>query len=291
MTLELVLQAAVSGLLQGGVYALIALALALVFGVMRVLNFAHGDLLLIAMYGVVVLDRQLGLHPYASVALLAPAMALVGWLVFVALIRPLLGASVLMQAQLTIGLSFMIQSAALMVFGADLMNVRTAFESSTWSAGGIVVPVPMLAAFAVSVCTCALVGWFLARTETGCRIRATAQDPVMAQLCGVAVPRVQQFVFAGSIGVLAIAAGCLMTFSQVTPQTGVQFSVLSLLIVVVGGLGDLKGTFVGALLIGVVESLAGAAFDSALAPAAIYVLFALMLLLRPRGLFGRGSIA
>jgi branched-chain amino acid transport system permease protein len=82
-----------------------------------------------------------------------------------------------------------------------------------------------------------------------------------------------------------------MTFSQVTPQTGVQFSVLSLLIVVVGGLGDLKGTFVGALLIGVVESLAGAAFDSALAPAAIYVLFALMLLLRPRGLFGRGSIA
>ncbi|MDP3615255.1 MAG: branched-chain amino acid ABC transporter permease, partial [Rubrivivax sp.] len=101
MTLELALQAAVSGLLLGGIYALIALALALVFGVMRVLNFAHGDLLLIAMYGMVLLDRALGLHPYASIVVLAPLMGAVGWAMFVVFIRPLLASSVLMQAQLT----------------------------------------------------------------------------------------------------------------------------------------------------------------------------------------------
>jgi branched-chain amino acid transport system permease protein len=218
-------------------------------------------------------------------------MGALGWAMFVLFIRPLLSSSVLMQAQLTIGISFMIQSAALMIFGADLMNVHTAFENSTWSLGGIVIGVPLLAAFGVSVCSCAFVGWFLAHTEAGCRIRATAQDPVMAQLCGVAVPRLQKAVFAASIAVLAIAAGSLMTFFHVTPHTGVQFSILSLLIVVLGGLGDLKGTFAGALLIGLAESLAGAAFDSALAPAVIYILFGLALLFRPRGLFGRGSIA
>jgi branched-chain amino acid transport system permease protein len=233
MTLDLFLQAAVSGLLLGGIYALIALALALVFGVMKVLNFAHGDLLLIAMYATVVLNKTFGLHPYASMVLLAPLMGALGWAMFVVFIRPLLASSVLMQAQLTIGISFMIQSAALMVFGADLMNVHTAFENSVWSVGGIVIGVPLLAAF----------------------------------------------------------AGSLMTFFHVTPHTGVQFSILSLLIVVLGGLGDLKGTFIGALLIGLAESLAGAAFDSALAPAVIYILFGLALLFRPRGLFGRGSIA
>ncbi|MBI5720764.1 MAG: branched-chain amino acid ABC transporter permease [Rubrivivax sp.] len=292
MTLDLALQAAVSGLLMGGIYALVALALALVFGVMRVLNFAHGDLLLVAMYGTVVLNQALGLHPYASTLLLVPLMGVLGWGLFAALIRPLLGSSALMQAQLTIGVSFMIQSAALMIFGADLMNVRTSFESSTLPLGrGIVVGVPLLVAFAVSVLACAAVAWFLARTETGVRIRATAQDPVMARLCGVAVPRLQKMVFAASIALLALAAGSLMTFFHVTPTTGVQFSILSLLIVVLGGLGDLKGAFVGGLMIGLAESLAGAAFDSALAPAVIYILFALTLLFRPRGLFGRGSIA
>ncbi len=292
MTLDLMLQAAVSGLLMGGVYALVALSLGLVFGVMRVLNFAHGDLLLIAMYGTVVLNKALGLHPYASAVLLIPLMGLLGGGLFVLFIRPLLASGVLMQAQLTIGLSFMIQSAALVIFGADLMNVHTSFENSTLPVGrGIVVGVPLLAAFVVSVLTCAAVGWFLARTETGCRIRATAQDPVMARLCGVAVPRLQAAVFAASIALLAVAAGCLMTFFHVTPGTGAQFSILSLLIVVLGGLGDLKGAFVGALLIGLAESLAGAVFDSALAPAVIYILFAFGLLFRPRGLFGRGSIA
>jgi len=291
VTLALFLQAASSGLLLGGVYALIALSLSLVFGVMRVLNFAHGDLLLIAMYGTVMLDKAFGLHPYASAFLLAPLMGALGWGLFVAFIRPLLASSVLMQAQLTIGLSFMIQSAALMLFGADLMTVRTGFEASTLSLGGVVFSVPLLAAFAVSVGACALVGWILARTETGCRIRATAQDPVMARLCGVAVPRVQKIVFAASIALLALAAGSLMTFFHVTPIAGVQFSILSLLIVVLGGLGDMKGTFIAALLIGLVESLAGAVFDSAFAPAAIYVLFGLVLLFRPRGLFGRGAIA
>ncbi|WP_418319863.1 branched-chain amino acid ABC transporter permease [Piscinibacter sakaiensis] len=291
MTLELLLQAAASGLLLGGIYALIALSLALIFGVMRVLNFAHGDLLLIAMYGTVLLNNAFGLHPYVSALVLVPLMGALGWAMFVAFIRPLLASSVLMQAQLTIGISFMIQSAALMIFGADLMIVHTEFENSTWSIGGIVIGVPLFTAFVVAVCSCAFVGWFLTRTETGYRIRATAQDPVMAQLCGVAVPRVQKAVFAASIAVLAIAAGSLMTFFHVTPHTGVQFSILSLLIVVLGGLGDLKGTFVGAMLIGLAESLASAAFDSALAPAVIYILFGMALLFRPRGLFGKGSIA
>jgi branched-chain amino acid transport system permease protein len=290
-TLELVLQAAVSGLLMGGIYALIALSLALVFGVMRVLNFAHGDLLMVGMYGVCLLNRALGLHPYWSALLLLPVMALLGWAVFRILIRPLLRSGVLMQAQLTIGLSFVIQSIALIVFGADLLNVRTGLDGMTLKLHGIVVSLPLLIGFAVSVFTSGVLSWFLLRTELGYRIRATAQDPVMAVLCGVAVPQIQKYVFAGSIGLLAVAAGCLMTFYYVTPFVGVQFSVLSLLVVVLGGLGDLRGAFVGGLIIGVAEAVAGAAIDGAAAPAVIYVMFGAVLLMRPRGLFGRGSEA
>lgn len=289
MSVELLIQAAVSGLLMGGIYALIALALALVFGVMGVLNFAHGDLLMVGMYAVVLVCAATGLSPYLAGLVLVPLMMAVGWAVFVVLIRPVVGAPALVQAQLTIGLSFVIQSVALLWFGADLLNVRTGLDAATMRMGAIVVSVPLLIGFLVALLCSALLAWFLSSTVWGYRVRATAEDPVMAALCGIPVQRVQRWVFVGATGSLAIAAGCLMSFYYVTPVVGLQFSVLSLLIVVLGGLGDLRGAVVAALLLGVAEALASAILNSASAPAALYVLFGLALLLRPRGLLGRGA--
>ncbi len=290
-SLELLLQAAISGLLIGGIYALIAVSLALVFGVMRVLNFAHGDLLMIAMYGVVVLNHQFGLPPYVAAVALVPVMGVLGAVLFQFVIRPVLGSSPLMQAQLTIGVSFVIQSAILMAFGADLFNVNSTFGDMAYRVGGVVIGAPQLAGFVVSLLMCGLLSAFLTMTEIGHRIRATAQDPTMAWLCGVDIKRTQLLVFAGCIAILAIPAGCLMTFSYVTPSTGIRLSLLSLLVVVLGGLGDLRGAFVGGLIIGLIESLAGALLNNPAAPSLTYLVFGAALLFRPRGLFGRGSNA
>ena len=285
------LQAAISGLLTGGIYALIAVSLALVFGVMRVLNFAHGDLLMIAMYGVVILNHKFGLHPYLAGFVLVPIMGVLGALLFRFVISPVLGSSPLMQAQLTIGVSFVIQSAILVSFGADLLNTNSAFGDWTYRFQGIVVGVPQFAGFLVSLLVCGLLSAFLTMTETGHRIRATAQDPTMAWLCGVDVRRTQLMVFAGCIAILAIPAGCLMTFSYVTPSVGMRLSLLSLLVVVLGGLGDLRGAFAGGLIIGLIESFAGAILNNPAAPSLTYLVFGAALLFRPRGLFGRGSNA
>lgn len=289
MSIELLLQAAVSGFLMGGIYALIALALALAFGVMGVLNFAHGDLLMVGMYGVVLISASTSVSPFLAGVLMVPAMMAIGWVVFVLFIRPVVGAAPLVQAQLTIGLSFVIQSAALLWFGADLFNVRTELGASTIRLGAIVVSMPLLIGFVVALVASGLLAWFLSATVWGYRIRATAEDPVMAQLCGVPVRRVQRWVFVGATGSLAIAAGCLMGFYHVTPVVGLQFSVLSLMIVVLGGLGDLRGAMVAALAFGVAEALASAIFNSASAPAGLYILFGAALLLRPHGLLGRGA--
>ncbi|MBC7139533.1 MAG: branched-chain amino acid ABC transporter permease [Defluviimonas sp.] len=289
MSLELLLQAAVSGFLMGGIYALIALALALVFGVMGVLNFAHGDLLMIGMYGVVLVSAATGLSPFLAGIVMVPAMMAIGWVVFVLLIRPIVGSAPLVQAQLTIGLSFVIQSAALLWFGADLFNVPSELAASPIRLGAIVISLPLLIGFVVALVASGLLAWFLSATVWGYRVRATAEDPVMAQLCGVPVQRVQRWVFVCATGSLAIAAGCLMGFYHVTPVVGLQFSVLSLLIVVLGGLGDLRGAMVAALVLGVAEALTSAIFNSASAPAALYVLFGAALLLKPHGLLGRGA--
>jgi branched-chain amino acid transport system permease protein len=288
---ELLLQAAVSGLLTGGIYALVAVSLALVFGVMRVLNFAHGDLLMIAMYGVVTLNHQFGLSPYLAAVALVPVMGLLGALLFQTVIRPVLGSSPLMQAQLTIGVSFVIQSAVLMMFGADLLNANSSFADMAYRVGGIVIGLPQLAGFIASLLVCGLLSAFLTMTEAGHRIRATAQDPAMAWLCGVDVKRTQLMVFAGCIAILAIPAGCLMAFTYVTPSAGIRLSLLSLLVVVLGGLGDLRGAFAGGLIIGLIESLAGALLNNPAAPSLTYLVFGAALLFRPRGLFGRGSNA
>lgn len=291
ITGALLVQALISGLLMGGIYALVALALALSFGVLRVLNFAHGDLLMVAMYGAVVLHRWLGLHPYWAIVVLALPMLALGWLMFVGLIRPVQHAGVLVQAQMTLGVSFALQSAALMIFGADLLNIRTEIETAVLRIGGVVVSVPLAIGFAVSLSISAALSWVLLGTDAGRRVRATAQDPDMARLCGVDVERTQRWVFALSIALLAGVAGCLMSFSHVVPTAGLQYSVLALLVVMLGGLGDLKGAFVGGLLIGVAEALAGVFLSSAVGPAVIYVLFGLTLLFRPQGLFGRGMEA
>ena len=291
MSFATLLQAVVSGLLLGGIYALVAMSLALVFGVMRVLNFAHGALLMAGMYGIVVLNQAFGINPYAAIVLVAPVLALIGIAVYFVLIRRVLGAGPLMQAQVTLGLSFAIQSTALLVFGADLLNVRTSLDGAAFRVAGVVIGTPELIGFLISIVVCAALTWFILSTEFGRRLRAVAQDPTMAILCGIPVRSVQMMVFVGCTALLAVPAGCLMAFSQLTPTAGIQYSLLSLMVVVLGGLGDLRGAFVGGLLIGIVEAVTSALFNNPAAPGIIYLVFGLALLARPRGLFGRGSEA
>jgi branched-chain amino acid transport system permease protein len=291
ITTDLLLQAAVSGILLGAIYALVALSLALIFGVMRVLNFAHGDLLMIAMYGVAYLHQSLGWHPYVAALALLPLMALVGLVMFRLLIKPVLLAEPLTQAQLTLGLSFILQSVMLWFWGADLVNVQTSLGTAVVHLGDAVITLPLLLGAVASLLASFALAWVLLRTEFGWQVRATAEDPVMATLSGIAVPRTRLLVFAGGVALLAIPAGALMTFYYVTPFVGIHFSILSLLIVTLGGLGDLRGAFFGGLIIGLVESMSSALIAGPAAGSAIYVVFGILLVFRPRGLFGRGVLA
>ncbi len=181
ITGTLLVQALISGLLMGGIYALVALALALAFGVLRVLNFAHGDLLMVAMYGAVVLHRWLGLHPYGSILVLAVPMLLLGWAMFVGLIRPVQRAGVLVQAQMTLGVSFVIQSAALMIFGADLLNIRTDLEMSVLRVAGVVVSIPLAVGFAVSLLISGILSWALLERQCDQASEAATWHRVLAR--------------------------------------------------------------------------------------------------------------
>jgi branched-chain amino acid transport system permease protein len=289
LTAGVIWQAICSGILNGGIYALIALTLAIMLGVMRIMNFAHGDLLMVAMYGIVVLNHQFGLHPYVGAVAMIPVMGLLGWVLYRLLIQRAMTMPLLTQAQLTVGLSFAIQSLALIVFGADLLNVKTSLDGAVVHPFGVVIGVPTLVGFATSLGVCMLVSGLLFGTEGGAKVRAIAQDDVMSRLCGISVPAVRQGTFIVCVALLAIPAGALMAFSYVTPFAGIHFTLISLLIVVLGGIGDVKATFIAAMLIGVTESLASALLNNAAAPAVVYVLFGLGLLFRPQGILGRGS--
>ena len=282
-------QAVIQGLMTGAVLALVAAGLALVLGVLRILNFAHGEFLILGMYIVVVLYDRFAIHPYLSSGAVVLALFLIGLLVYRFIIKPVHAAGVLVQAQITLGLIFVMESVMLMLFGADLRSAAgAAFQTSRLHVGVFTLPVPQLIAFATAAVVCVTLYWMLQSTDFGRAVRATAQNPDSAALYGVNVERTRAVVFAMSLALLGIAASVMMPFSYVTPTSGEAFMLNTLIIVVLGGLGDLVGAFFGGLLLGVLYAVGPVLFDTNTGPMIAYLLFILVLLFRPQGLFKRG---
>jgi branched-chain amino acid transport system permease protein len=284
---NLVAQAIVSGLLIGGVFALIALGLTLIFGVMKIINFAHGDFLMLGMYFALLLSVMAGVNPYMSAVLCLPLFFALGWGIQSRLIRPVLAAPENIQILVTVGISLVLQNVALFLFSPDFQSLRLGIGSTTFAVAGVSVSYVRLIACVVSLSASVGVFLFLSRTDTGKALRACAEQQTGAMVVGIDVGRMYKIAF--GLGTACVAlAGVLMTpFFYIAPQVGLPFTLIAFVTVVLGGLGSVPGALVGGLIIGVVESLGEILLPSpSMKQMATFSVFLLILLVRPQGLLG-----
>ena len=285
--MALFLQSVISGVLIGGVYALIGIGLTIIFGVMRIINFAHGDLMMVGMYLAFFCWKLLGLDPFISVLVIIPVMFAFGGLVQWLVIDRAVTALPQNQILLTIGIGLVLSSTAMMLFTSDYRILTTSYSSSSFTLAGISLSVPLTIGFAITAVITALLYWFLIKTDLGLALRATAQDRDAAQLMGINVRRISVFAF-GLGAALAGTAGALVSPTYyIFPQVGSTFTLKAFVIVVLGGMGSVVGATLGGVLIGMVESLSAVYVGSGWKDVVVYALFLLVLLVRPSGLLGR----
>ncbi|HET9551675.1 MAG TPA: branched-chain amino acid ABC transporter permease [Anaeromyxobacteraceae bacterium] len=288
--MTLFLQSALSGVLVGGVYALIGIGLTMIFGVMRVINFAHGDLLMLGMYLTWLLFKSLGLDPYLSLVISAPLLFLWGAVLQKVFVNRVLGALPQNQILLTIGLGLMMSNAVMLVFTSDYQILTTSYSSSSFDLFGLSVSVPLLYSFLVTVGITLVLFWFLSRTDTGQAIRATAQDRDAAQLMGINVKRMSVLAFGLGTALAGTAGALLAPTYYIFPQVGGPFTLKAFVVVVLGGMGSIVGATMGGILIGVTESLSAVYIASGLKELVVYVLFLAILVFKPAGLLGKSRM-
>jgi len=287
--MNLFLQAVLSGVLVGGVYALIGVGLTLIFGVMRVINFAHGELVMLGMYATwfIFTNPHLGWDPYVSIVAVAPLLFLWGAFLQWSVVERAMDALPQNQILLTIGLGLVMSNAVMLGFTSDYRILTTSYSSASFDLHGISVSQPLLLSFLVTAVVTAALYLFLLRTDTGQAIRATAQDRTAAQLMGIDVRRMSLLAF-GLGAALAGTAGALVAPTYyIFPQVGGAFTLKAFVIVVLGGMGSVVGATLAGVLIGVTESLAAIYVAGGLKELVVYVLFLLVLLVKPSGLLGK----
>jgi branched-chain amino acid transport system permease protein len=285
-----ILQLVVSGVLIGSVYALMSIGLTLIFGVLRIVNFAHGEFLMIAMYGAWTISHWLGLNPYAAAVAVVPAMFLFGALAYRLVVSPGLDKPHLVVVFATMALSIFLQNAALMLMTADLRDVPPIFARSL-VIGSVYIKGELLLGFAITLaCTVAL-QWMIKRTYLGKAIRATVQDGEAAMLMGIAVPKIFLITFAVGSALVGLAACVMLPLFSVFPTVGLNFVLIAFVIVVLGGMGSIEGALLGGICVGVVQSLSGYYVAPAFGQLFFFLLFLLVMIFRPNGLLGQKGAA
>ena len=284
MDLTTVLQVMVSGVLLGAVYALLAIGLNLIFGVMRIINIAHGDLMMLGSYITFWLFTLWGVNPLISLLVGLPAMFLFGVALQRTLVDRVVGQPLLISLLLTFGLSNFLTGMALNLWTANYRSVP-AFTGSLQVAG-LALSVPRVVAFVVAVAITIAVYFFLNSARLGKALRATSQNAEVALVCGIDVASIRLLAFGLGTAMAAAAGSLLAVIYTVYPEMGRTFLMKAFAIIVLGGLGSFGGAFLGALALGVAEALAAYAWNTQIAEAVAYGLFIGVLLVRPSGLFG-----
>lgn len=284
---SILLQTIVSGVLIGGVYGLISVGLTLIFGVMRIINFAHGDLMMLAMYVTYWLFTLYRIDPFVSLIITVPAFFGVGVLIQRSLFDRVLKAPHASQLFLTVGLMLVAQNMALLFWRYDYRTVVTTYSDSAFTIGGAFIGTPRLATFVVAISFTVILYFFLSRTRTGRAMRATAQNKEISALMGVNVSRIQ--LIASGIGVACVgAAGSILTtFFYVSPTVGTTFTLTAFMAVVLGGMGSFGGALLGGTIIGLAESFGAMYLTMQVRELVSFVIFIMILLLRPSGLLGK----
>ncbi len=281
----IIAEAVVNGMLTGAVYALVALGLTLIYGVLHIINFAHGALLTCAMFAVWGLGA-LGVGPYVAIVPLVPGFFALGYALQRFVIGPASRGRDGNVLLVTLGLAIAIQNGLLVLFHADTRSLDAGDAFEVVAVGPMLLSQPRLIGFAVAVAVAVLLWALLALTDTGRAIRAVAREDLGARLVGIDVRHVFAVTFGLGCACLAVAAGLLMPSYYVNPRVGEAFVLIAFTIVVLGGMGSVPGAAIGGLAVGVVESLSGLFLGDSLGQIGVFLIFILVLLLRPAGLFG-----
>lgn len=284
--LSILFPAVLNGLTTGAVYALVALGLTLIYGVLHIINFAHGAALMMALYGVYFLRQTLGIDPYLALPLMVPAMFVVGYLLQRVVIERASHGKDENILLVTLGISIVLENLALLAFRSDTRTIDTAYTLTTLPIAGAMIALPKVVAFGGAVLASLALLWIMGRTDLGRAIRAVAKEKQGARLMGINVEHVYAMSFGIGLACLGAAACFLLPAYYVNPQVGNGFVLVAFTIVVLGGMGSFAGALLGGFLIGVVESLGGLWFGESLGQIGIFLIFIVVLLLRPQGLFG-----
>lgn len=285
----ILLTAIVNGLLTGAVYALVALGLTLIYGVLHIINFAHGALLSAALFAAFFAFQKLGLDPYIATLLLAPVFFALGYALQRVVIGPASHGDDRNMLLVTLGLSVLIENGLLYAFRADTRTIDLAYAFKTLNFGFVFVAVPRVISFAAVFFVAMALWLMMTLTDTGKAIRAVAKEKLGAELAGIEVAHIYAVTFGLGTACVAVAACLLVPTYYVNPSAGNAFVLVAFTVVVLGGMGSVPGALIGGLLIGVVESLGGFFFGESLGQLGIFLIFIAVLLLRPRGLFGASA--
>jgi branched-chain amino acid transport system permease protein len=270
LELGILLPSLLNGLTTGAVYALIALGLTLIYGVLHIINFAHGACLMVALYAVYWLKQALGIDPYLALPVVVPAMFLLGYGLQRGIINRASHGRDENILLVTLGISIVLENLALLLFKSDTRSIDTAYMLTTVAIGPAMIAVPKLVAFGGALLACALLWWTVSATDLGRAIRAVSKEKQGALLMGIDVDHVYALSFGIGLACLGAAACFLLPAYYVNPAVGSGFVLVAFTIVVLGGMGSFGGALLGGLLVGVVESLCGLYWGE----------------FRPQGLFG-----
>ncbi|HRO59269.1 MAG TPA: branched-chain amino acid ABC transporter permease [Burkholderiaceae bacterium] len=279
-----ILQALINGLLIGGVYAVVSIGLTLVFGVMSIINFAQAEFLMLGMFVAFFCWQYLGLDPLLGSLVAFAVVFVLGTFVQRILIERVLHAPEVAQIFLTVGLLIVLENAALIAFGSEFRSVRVPYQTWAVEFGGLIVGVPYLLAFTISLIAGASLWAFMRFTWIGQAMRATAQDPTAALSLGINAKLIRRIAFGLGVGMTALGGAVILPYFTASPTVGGQFVVLMFTAVVLGGLGNVLGAVIGGLTVGVIQTLSTLVLPIQLQNLVLFVVFILVLALRPEGL-------
>jgi len=287
-----ILEDAINGILMGSIYGLTALGLTIIFGVLKVINFAHGSLLMLSMYVAFWTVSLSGLHPYVALVIVAPVMYLFGYQLQNTVIKPIFKAEKDVREPITViivttGVWYILDNLSLLVFGPQYRSLPdNPLRGKMLEVGGLMISVPKLWGFVATLITAGTVYWFFQKSRMGRAIRATSLDREAASLMGINQYKIYNVAFGIGTATAGIAGVVLVPFFNVFPSVGVLFDIKGFIIVVLGGLGSIGGAILGGIIIGLIESIGPQFMTATWTEAIVYGLFLVVLFVKPSGLFG-----
>jgi branched-chain amino acid transport system permease protein len=284
-------QLLVSGIMLGGIYALMSIGLTLIFGVLKIVNFAHGEFLMLAMYAAWAVVSLSGVNVYAAAIIVMPLLFGFGALIYLLIVRSAVDKPHLVVVFATMGLSILMQNLALVLMTADLRDVPPLLGGTSLQIGPLYLRIELVLGFLISVAITFALMLFIKRSYLGKAIRATVQDPDAAMLMGINVPRLFLLTFAGGSALVGLAGCIMLPLYSTFPTVGGNFILIAYVIVVLGGMGSMEGALLGGICIGLVQSLSSYYIAPAYGQMFYFVVFLLVMIFRPDGLFGQRGAA